>query len=166
MLKRVSLTLIQVKSLNFIKKNPLTAEELLADRTQAEFVDALVKDRSCPGVIQASLNGTDNFNEFAFDIAFAGSIPAKPIPVDPISMLEAIKLRIDYERGEIRKRVRDQPKDKHHRPLSTEDIESYFKESYQSEVNEGVAAYLKAESEYRVADMQTVSEDTSLKQIL
>ncbi|XP_020809555.1 uncharacterized protein LOC110185178 [Drosophila serrata] len=117
-----------------------TPEDYLAERTQAEFMDALVKDRTSPGAIQATLNGNENFNEFAFDIAFPGSIPAKPFPVDPITMLEAIKLRIDYERERIR-RI--------HRPITTEDIESHFSEKNKTEVNESVAAFLKAESEYQ-----------------
>ncbi|KAH8266229.1 hypothetical protein KR038_011807, partial [Drosophila bunnanda] len=114
-------------------------EDYLAERTQAEFMEALVKDRSCPGAIQATLNGNENFNEFAFDIAFTGPIPAKPFPVDPITMLEAIKLRIDYEREEIRR---------NHRPVTTEDIESHFANKNNTEVNESVAAFLKAESQY------------------
>ncbi|XP_017018388.1 myb-like protein AA isoform X2 [Drosophila kikkawai] len=122
------------------RRQTKSPEDYLAERTQAEFMDALVKDRSCPGVIQSTLNGNEDFNQFAFDIAFAGPVPSKPFPVDPITMLEAIKLRIDYEREEIRR---------NHRPMTTEDIESHFLNKIKSEVNEGVAAFLKAESQYQ-----------------
>ncbi|XP_032290534.1 PDZ and LIM domain protein Zasp isoform X2 [Drosophila virilis] len=81
-----------------------TPEERYIQRTNTLFFNALVMDQSCPGIIQSSLDGVEDFNAYAFDIAFAGSIPEKPYPIDPITMLEAIKLRIDYEREEIRKR--------------------------------------------------------------
>lgn len=81
-----------------------TAEERYIQRTNTLFFNALVMDQGCPGIIQSSLDGVEDFNAYAFDIAFAGSIPEKPYPIDPITMLEAIKLRIDYEREEIRKR--------------------------------------------------------------
>lgn len=61
-------------------------------------------DQTCPGIIQNSLNGREDFNEYAFDIAFAGKIPDEPYPIDPITMIEAIQIRIDHEREEIRKK--------------------------------------------------------------
>ncbi|XP_033252608.1 uncharacterized protein LOC117191994 isoform X2 [Drosophila miranda] len=79
-----------------------TAEEALASRTRAVFFRAMVKENCCNDVIEQTLNGSENFNEYAFQIAFAGLIPEKLGCVDPITMLEAIKLRIDYEWKEIR----------------------------------------------------------------
>ncbi|KAH8234993.1 hypothetical protein KR032_007445 [Drosophila birchii] len=118
-----------------------TPEDYLAERTHTEFMEALVKDRGCPGFIQSTLNGNENFNEFAFDIAFPGPIPAKPFPVDPITLVEAIKLRIDYEREEIRR---------NYRPIATENIDTHFFDKNKTEVNEAVSAFLKAESQYKV----------------
>nr|XP_036671499.1 uncharacterized protein LOC108010496 isoform X1 [Drosophila suzukii] len=139
-----------------------TPEDRLAERIQNEFHETLVKDRFCPGIIQASLDGRENFNEYAREIAFAGPVPAKPVPVDPITMIEAIKLRIDYERKEIRKEkdsagqqdrdLKNQTRDgksRRSRPITNEDIENHFDNKNNSEVNEGVAAFLKAETEYR-----------------
>jgi len=64
----------------------------------------LVLDNNCPGIIQQSLNGRENFNQLAFKIAFGDKIPNEPHPIDPMTMLEAIKRRIDYEREEIHKK--------------------------------------------------------------
>ncbi|XP_041563959.1 uncharacterized protein LOC108135621 isoform X2 [Drosophila elegans] len=143
-----------------------TPEDRLAERIQDEFHETLVKDRFCPGIIQDSLNGRENFNQYAREIAFAGPIPSKPLPVDPITMIEAIKLRIDYERKEIRK-VRAQVEEreselKHQsrdgklwrpRPIIPEDIDQHFCNKNKSEVNEGVAAFLKAEAEFRSTNL-------------
>ncbi|KAH8368624.1 hypothetical protein KR084_001958 [Drosophila pseudotakahashii] len=153
------------------KRVPIeTPEDRLAERIQNEFHETLVKDRFCPGIIQASLDGRENFNEYAREIAFAGPVPEKPFPVDPITMIEAIKLRIDYERKEIRKendRTADRDreskyqskdgKSRRNRPIINEDIDNHFEAKNRSEVNEGVAAFLKAETEYRNTNMGTVS---------
>ncbi|KAL7733354.1 hypothetical protein ACLKA6_004848 [Drosophila palustris] len=91
--------------------NYMTHEELYVHRAQAVFFENLVMDRTCPGVIQDSLDGRDNFNEYAFQIAFGDKVPNEPHPIDPMTMLEAIKMRIDYEREEIHKKcptVRDE----------------------------------------------------------
>ncbi|XP_017059025.1 uncharacterized protein LOC108099882 [Drosophila ficusphila] len=137
-------------------------EDRLTERIQNDFLETLVKDRFCPGVIQASLDGREDFNVYAREISFAGAIPNKPIPVDPITMIEAIKLRIDYERKKIlkekvepRSREKDSKnrsndgKSRRPRPVTNEDIDSHFGSKNRSEVNEGVAAFLKAETEYR-----------------
>ncbi|XP_030081423.1 formin-J [Drosophila hydei] len=81
-----------------------TPEQRYIQRTNALFFNALVMDQTCPGIIQNSLNGREDFNEYAFDIAFAGKIPDEPYPIDPITMIEAIQIRIDHEREEIRKK--------------------------------------------------------------
>ncbi|XP_044312618.1 uncharacterized protein LOC108046718 isoform X2 [Drosophila rhopaloa] len=143
-----------------------TPEDRLAERIQDEFHETLVKDRFCPGIIQDSLDGRENFNEYAREIAFAGPVPAKPFPVDPITMIEAIKLRIDYERREIRKEkdliegrerdLRHQSRDgksRRSRPIIDEDIDLHFSNKNKSEVNEGVAAFLKAETEYHSTNL-------------
>nr|XP_043066688.1 uncharacterized protein LOC108128402 [Drosophila bipectinata] len=147
------------QSKRFHGKSP---EERLAERTQDDFVQYLVKDSFCPGTIQESLNGQGNFNEHAFEISFAGEIPTKPYPVDPISMLEAIKMRIDIEREEIQKAKqkewerkhgpREKTKDgkpKQVGPLHLNDIDDYFETRNHSEVNDGVAAFLRAEAEFK-----------------
>ncbi|XP_070071164.1 uncharacterized protein [Drosophila takahashii] len=153
------------------KRVPIqTPEDRLSERIQNEFHETLVKDRFCPGIIQASLDGRENFNEYAREIAFAGPVPEKPFPVDPITMVEAIKLRIDYERKEIRKETdktadrdresKNQSKDgksRRNRPIINEDIDNHFEGMNKSEVNEGVAAFLKAETEYRNTNMDTDS---------
>ncbi|XP_033158407.1 uncharacterized protein LOC117139861 isoform X2 [Drosophila mauritiana] len=138
-----------------------TPEDRLVERIQNEFHETFVNDLYCPGVIQASLDGSENFNEYSREIAFAGPVPEKPYPVDPITMIEAIKLRIDHERTEIRKEkdrneganrdLRNQSKERRsRRPRTTfiEDIDSHFSPKIKSEVNRSVAAYLKAEIEY------------------
>ncbi|XP_052844150.1 uncharacterized protein LOC128257249 isoform X3 [Drosophila gunungcola] len=143
-----------------------TPEDRLAERIQDEFHETLVKDRFCPGIIQDSLNGRENFNQYAREIAFAGPIPSKPLPVDPITMIEAIKLRIDYERKEIRKEraqveerereLKQQSRDRklwRARPIMSEDIDQHFRNKNKSEVNEGVAAFLKAETEFRSTNL-------------
>ncbi|XP_017072134.1 uncharacterized protein LOC108108562 [Drosophila eugracilis] len=147
-----------------------TPEDRLAERIQNDFHETLVKDRFCPGIIQASLDGRENFNQYAQEIAFAGPIPEKPFPVDPITMIEAIKLRIDYERKEIRKekdKAEERDKDtKNHskdaksrrsRPTIVNDIDVHFNSKNKSEVNEGVAAFLKAENDYHNTSMGTDS---------
>ncbi|ALC42890.1 maker632 [Drosophila busckii] len=83
------------------QNDSLTPEDRFIQRTRALFFDQLVQDHYCPGVIQATLNGDDDFNEYAFQIAFAGVVPDKPEPIDPMTMLEAIKQRIDHERNKI-----------------------------------------------------------------
>ncbi|XP_043647630.1 uncharacterized protein LOC122616289 [Drosophila teissieri] len=139
-----------------------TPEDRLVERIQNEFHETLVKDRFCPGIIQASLDGSEDFNEYSREIAFAGPVPEQPYPVDPITMIEAIKLRIDHERKEIRKK-KDRNEERNgdlinqskegrssrRRPTITEDIDVHFKPKNRSEVNEGVAAFLKAETEYQ-----------------
>ncbi|XP_050741741.1 uncharacterized protein LOC108027971 isoform X2 [Drosophila biarmipes] len=147
-----------------------TPEDRLIERIQNEFLETLVKDRFCPGILQASLDEREDFNQYAREIAFAGPVPAKPVPVDPITMIEAIKLRIDYERKEIRKEkdsaverdrdLKNQSRDgrpRRTRPITNEDIEIHFDNKNNSEVNEGVAAFLKAEIEYRNTNMGTDS---------
>lgn len=84
-----------------------TAEELYVERANSLFMEMLVLDRSCPGVIQESLNGRADFNELSFQISFAGKIPSQPYPVEPITLLEAIKLRLDYEHDDIERKCRD-----------------------------------------------------------
>ncbi|XP_062136200.1 putative mediator of RNA polymerase II transcription subunit 26 isoform X1 [Drosophila sulfurigaster albostrigata] len=81
-------------------------EDLIVHRAETLFFESLVLDSNCPGVIQSSLSGKDNFNDHAFQIAFGDQVPNEPKPVDPITMLEAIKLRIDHERAEIHKKCR------------------------------------------------------------
>ncbi|XP_039230812.1 uncharacterized protein LOC6534290 isoform X1 [Drosophila yakuba] len=135
-----------------------TPEDRLVERIQNEFHETLVKDRFCPGIIQASLDGSEDFNEYSREIAFAGPVPEQPYPVDPITMIEAIKLRIDHERKEIRKKKEERNVDLRYqskegrssrrRPTITEDIDIHFHSKNRSEVNEGVAAFLKAETEY------------------
>ncbi|XP_026833057.1 uncharacterized protein LOC6546279 isoform X3 [Drosophila erecta] len=138
-----------------------TPEDRLVERIQKEFHETLVKDRFCPGIIQASLDGTEDFNEYSREIAFAGPVPEEPYPVDPITMIEAIKLRIDHDREEIRKKkdlneersrdLRNESKagrSRRPRPTIIEDIDIYFNPKAKSEVNGGVAAFLKAETEY------------------
>ncbi|XP_023033812.1 probable basic-leucine zipper transcription factor Q [Drosophila willistoni] len=96
-------TFIEERSQSQINSNDLTPEERFVQRTKSLFFDILVKDHTCPGVIQETLDGKEDFNAYAFEIAFCGNVPNKPKPIDPISIIEAIKLRIDYERTEIRK---------------------------------------------------------------
>lgn len=128
-------------------------------------------DQTCPGIIQNSLNDREDFNDYAFDIAFAGNIPDKPHPIDPITMIEAIQMRIDYEREEIRKKCPlYDPDDKdefrkgkskyytgqrkrgsgseksRYYPYNT--INRHFCSKNRSEVNDGVLAFLKAEDAY------------------
>lgn len=136
----------------------------MVERIQNEYHETFVNDPYCPGVIQASLDGSENFNEYSREIAFAGPIPEKPYPVDPVTMIEAIKLRIDHERKEIRKEknrseegnrdLRNQSKERRsRRPRTTisEEIDSHFSPKIKSEVNRSVAAFLKAETEYRTS---------------
>jgi len=90
-------------------------------------------------------------------------------------MIEAIKLRIDYERKEIRKEkdnagernrdLKNQTRDgksRRSRPITNEDIENHFDDKNNSEVNEGVAAFLKAETEYRNTNLGSVSNFNDL----
>lgn len=84
--------------------NDMTHEDLHVLYTQTVFFNTMVLDNNCPGIIQQSLNGRENFNEYAFKIAFGNNIPNEPRPIDPMTMLEAIKNRIDYEREEIHKK--------------------------------------------------------------
>ncbi|KPU78607.1 uncharacterized protein Dana_GF10548 [Drosophila ananassae] len=164
-------------STRFHGKSP---EDRLAERTKTDFLQYLVKDSFCPGTIQESLNGQGNFNEHAFEISFAGSVPSKPYPVDPITMLEAIKMRIDIERDEVRKAkqkewerqhgTREKTKDgkpKHAGPIQLDDIDAYFEAQNHSEVNDGVAAFLKAETEFhelnRVTDSGFQAEVNTLE---
>ncbi|TDG53070.1 hypothetical protein AWZ03_000613 [Drosophila navojoa] len=143
-----------------------TPEQRYIQRTNTLFFNALVMDQTCPGIIQNSLNDREDFNDYAFDIAFAGNIPDKPYPIDPITMIEAIKMRIDYEREEIRKKCPyydpddDSKKDKakyytgqrrkgsssKNVPYNT--INRHFCSKNRSEVNDGVLAFLKAEDGY------------------
>lgn len=136
----------------------------MVERIQNEYHKTFVNDPYCPGVIQASLDGSENFNEYSREIAFAGPIPEKPYPVDPVTMIEAIKLRIDHERKEIRKEknrseegnrdLRNQSKERRsRRPRTTisGEIDSHFSPKIKSEVNRSVAAFLKAETEYHTS---------------
>ncbi|XP_032586710.1 probable basic-leucine zipper transcription factor Q isoform X2 [Drosophila mojavensis] len=148
-----------------------TPEQRYIQRTNTLFFNALVMDQTCPGIIQNSLNDREDFNDYAFDIAFAGNIPDKPYPIDPITMIEAIKMRIDYEREEIRKKCPfydpddkdDSKKGKskyytgQRRKGSSSDksknfpyntINRHFCSKNRSEVNDGVLAFLKAEDGY------------------
>lgn len=74
-------------------------------RANTLFMEMLVLDRTYPGVIQETLDGHADFNDLSFQIAFAGKIPSKPCPMEPISLLEAIQMRIDYERDEIERKI-------------------------------------------------------------
>lgn len=74
-------------------------------RANTLFMEMLVLDRTYPGVIQETLDGQADFNDLSFQIAFAGKIPSKPCPMEPISLLEAIQMRIDYERDEIERKM-------------------------------------------------------------
>ncbi|XP_068148729.1 uncharacterized protein [Drosophila tropicalis] len=96
-------TFIEERSQSQINSCDMTPEERFVQRTKSLFFDVLVKDHTCPGVMQETLDGKEDFNAYAFEIAFSGNVPNKPEPIDPISILEALKLRIDYERTEIRK---------------------------------------------------------------
>lgn len=75
-------------------------------RANTLFMEMLVLDRSYPGVIQDTLDGKADFNDLSFQIAYSGKIPDKPFPVEPISLLEAIQMRIDYERDDIVRNLR------------------------------------------------------------
>lgn len=74
-------------------------------RANTLFMDMLVLDRTYPGVIQDTLDGNADFNNLSFQIAFADKIPSKPYPVEPISLLEAIQMRIDFERDDIERKL-------------------------------------------------------------
>ncbi|EDW05054.1 GH18005 [Drosophila grimshawi] len=153
-----------------------TPEERYIQRTNTLFLETLVLDQSCPGLIQETLSGLKDFNKYAFDIAFGDTIPDKPHPVDPISLLEAIQLRIDHERKEISKRcpenltIADGGSDsttsvrgnrskksvhsgKNFRDKNDEgksqlmnSINQHFSSKNKSEVNEGIHAFLTAET--------------------
>ncbi|XP_034659576.1 mediator of RNA polymerase II transcription subunit 15 isoform X2 [Drosophila subobscura] len=134
---------------------PSAADERLAQRTRDLYFEAMVKESCCNDVIQRTLNGRENFNERSYVIAFAGQLPQKLGLVDPLTLLEAIKMRIEYERGEIRKNYGSEADFSQSRPacqrpvIYSEDIDQHFRSKNQSEVNQSLCAYLKAENEYR-----------------
>ncbi|KRF99201.1 uncharacterized protein Dwil_GK12305 [Drosophila willistoni] len=162
------------RSQSQINSNDLTPEERFVQRTKSLFFDILVKDHTCPGVIQETLDGKEDFNAYAFEIAFCGNVPNKPKPIDPISIIEAIKLRIDYERTEIRKnhsantstnsdlekphkdqsRDRRLPRRRRRSGVTEEDIDNHFAGKNKSEVNDAVCAFLQAEAEYRSTNVE------------
>lgn len=84
-------------------------------------------------------------------------------------MLEAIKMRIDIERDEVRKAKQNEWERKHGTrektkdgkpkqvgPLQLDDIDAYYETQNRSEVNDGVAAFLRAETEYNEINRGTV----------
>lgn len=75
-------------------------------------VETLVADTYCPGIIQETIDGRENFNRHAFNLSLnkdeqEPDTCAGPPKEDPMTLLEAFAIRIDQERTEIRKNLAD-----------------------------------------------------------
>ena len=70
-----------------------------------------MQDTYCPGIIQETIDGRENFNRQSFKIAInkdeQETVRSCPPKEDPMTLLEAFAIRIDRERTEVRKDVPD-----------------------------------------------------------
>lgn len=71
-------------------------------------IENLVNDTFCPGLIQETIDGRENFNNRSFHISLSkdteeNSICKESPTVDPMTLLEAFSLRIEKERQQISK---------------------------------------------------------------
>lgn len=75
-------------------------------------MEYLVRDTYCPGLIQDTMDGAENFNNFAFKMALGYYPSDKPKgcpPTDePFSYLQAFAMRIDIERETMAPLIQDQ----------------------------------------------------------
>lgn len=67
-----------------------------------------MKDTYCPGIIQETIDGRENFNDYSFNMSLSHdtkdlSLCERPPLEDPMTLLEAFSMRIERERLEINK---------------------------------------------------------------
>ncbi|XP_017493859.1 PREDICTED: uncharacterized protein LOC108381974 [Rhagoletis zephyria] len=119
-----------------------------------ELWESLVKDQYCPGAIQATIDGHVNFNALAYDIVFGDFRLPDCLPhLDPISLLEAFFIRINYERCQVKKLeeltyASADPDDEQKTPPTSVDcsiIEKCFKHKHPTELNAAIEKLLIAE---------------------
>lgn len=77
--------------------------EVSVSETHKKQVEYLVRDTYCPGLIQDTMDGAENFNNFAFKLAlgyYPSDKPRAQVPPteEPFSYLQAFSMRIDLER--------------------------------------------------------------------
>uniref|UniRef100_A0A1I8M489 Uncharacterized protein n=1 Tax=Musca domestica TaxID=7370 RepID=A0A1I8M489_MUSDO len=106
-------------------------------------IENLVEDSYCPGLIQATLDGIENFNEHSMNMTLRN---AETFPdfnetsmrlqeEDPMTLLEAFAIRIDKERSITL--ASDEP---------SACIEKHFATQVQSELNQSVKCLLVSET--------------------
>ncbi|KAI8118739.1 hypothetical protein CVS40_9694 [Lucilia cuprina] len=71
-------------------------------------IENLVNDTYCPGIIQETIDGRENFNNYSFNMSLVqepkdATVCEGPPKEDPMTLLEAFSIRIEKERIEINK---------------------------------------------------------------
>ncbi|CAD7004414.1 unnamed protein product [Ceratitis capitata] len=127
--------------------------------------EQLVKDQDCPGAIQSTIDGLGDFNVWAYDIFFGNHRLPDCLPrIEPITLLEAFHMRINYERCQMEKlekqtyaKDRQDNDEDHKAPPPNDDcalIEKCFKRKYPTELNNALEKLLKAEKGYNFLNQQ------------
>ncbi|XP_039964149.1 uncharacterized protein LOC120777083 [Bactrocera tryoni] len=118
--------------------------------------EQLVRDQTCPGAIQSTIDGSVDFNALAFNIFFGEQRLPDCLPrIEPITLLEAFFIRVNYERCHIKKLedltyARDHPEEEetHAPPPPSDDctlIEKCFKRKFDTDLNAALEKLFKAE---------------------
>ncbi|XP_017487827.1 PREDICTED: uncharacterized protein LOC108376153, partial [Rhagoletis zephyria] len=111
-------------------------------------LENLVKDQYCPGAIQSTIDCEEDFNELSFRLVFGCNPPPCTLPpVEPISLLEALCMRIELERCLLNNEASNAEARRGSRRDSPEmdEVDAFFDKKYKTPLNEALASLLKAE---------------------
>ncbi|XP_013118666.2 uncharacterized protein LOC106095824 [Stomoxys calcitrans] len=113
----------------------------------------LVEDTYCPGLIQATLDGRENFNDISLRLSNKNWLIRAPTgdqekytPHDPMTLLEAFSLRIARDRNEVNKNMSVDTAEEICDSRIEETIGKHFAKQNPSELNKSVKSLLVAEA--------------------
>ncbi|KAM7356598.1 uncharacterized protein ACRADG_002273 isoform 6-T6 [Cochliomyia hominivorax] len=109
-------------------------------------IENLVKDAYCPGIIQDTIDGRENFNDFSFNITLNQdtrdvNLCERPPLDDPMTLLEAFSMRIEKERLALIKDLHEEAT----KEQIEDSIQEYFAKQNPSDLNRSIKSFLLAE---------------------
>ncbi|XP_011186980.2 uncharacterized protein LOC105214959 isoform X2 [Zeugodacus cucurbitae] len=147
-------------------KIPRSMEDDFICIKRREQWEQLVRDQNCPGAIQSTIDGSVDFNALAFNIFFGEQRLPDCLPrIEPITLLEAFFIRVNYERCQIKKleelayaRDHSTEEGEHTTPPPSDDctlIEKCFKRKYATDLNAALEKLFKAEKGFSYLSPQS-----------
>ncbi|XP_065361088.1 uncharacterized protein LOC135954783 isoform X2 [Calliphora vicina] len=109
-------------------------------------IENLVNDTYCPGIIQETIDGRENFNNYSFNISLKqdskdASCCEASATEDPMTLLEAFSIRIEKERAEIAKDLKENATEEQ----IEDSIVKYFASQNPSDLNRSIKSLLLSE---------------------